>query len=138
MAAWRLKLLYDGQCPFCRQEVAWLKWWDTKNRLALEDITDPAFDPGRYGLTEEEAMGIIHGILPDGRVVRRVEALRQAYEAVGLGWMVAPTRLPVINWLTDKMYGAFARNRVWLGRLFGRRCDDNTCAVHKTMAAKKN
>jgi len=35
--------------------------------------------------------GIIHGVFPDGRMVRKVEVFRQAYRAVGLGWLLAPT-----------------------------------------------
>jgi hypothetical protein len=38
--------------------------------------------------------GVLHGVMPDGRIVRGVEAIRQAYQAVGLGSLVAPTRLP--------------------------------------------
>src|ERR1700690_4236397 len=50
----RFKLLYDGDCPFCRREVEWLKRRDRNDRLALENIAALGFDPGRYGLTREE------------------------------------------------------------------------------------
>ena len=86
MAERRFTLLYDGECPFCRQEVEWLRRRDGESHLILEDITDPGFDPAKYGLTRDEVAGVLHGILPDGRVVRCVEAIRQAYQAVGLGW----------------------------------------------------
>lgn len=129
MSQWRLKLLYDGECPFCRREIEWLKRRDRDGNLAVENIADPAFDPAQYGLTQQEVMDALHGVLPDGRVVRRVEAVRQAYQAVGLGWLVAPTRLPVVGWVFDCLYGVFARNRVRLGRFFGRRCDHGSCAV---------
>ena len=125
----QFKLLYDGECPFCRREVEWLRRRDREGHLALEDIADPGFDPAQYGLTREEVVGVLHGILPDGRVVRRVEAIRQAYQAVGLGWLVAPTRWPVVRWVLDGMYGIFARNRIRWGRLLGRRCESGKCAV---------
>ena len=118
-----LKLLYDGQCPFCRREVEWLKRQDREGRLATEDITDPSFHAERYGLTQEEVMGVMHGILPDGRIVRRLDAIREAYRAVGRGWMVAPLSWPVIHWMADLAYGLFARNRVALGHFFGRKCE---------------
>lgn len=114
------KLLYDGQCPFCRAEVRWLQKWSRKGRLLFEDIAAPMFDPGRYGLTEQEVMGVIHGVFPDGRVLRKLDAIRQAYRLIGLGWLVAPTDWPGLRWLSDRLYMLFARNRVWLGRLFGR------------------
>ncbi|MCE5268557.1 MAG: DUF393 domain-containing protein [Planctomycetaceae bacterium] len=123
----RFKLLYDGDCPFCRREVEWLKRRDRANRLDLENIAALGFDPRRYGLTWPEVTGSLHGILPDGRVVRRLEAVRHAYEAVGLGWLIAPARLPVIRHVLDGMYRAFAKNRVRLGNLVGRGCEHRTC-----------
>jgi predicted DCC family thiol-disulfide oxidoreductase YuxK len=116
-----IKLLYDGQCPFCRREVQWLKGKDRDGRLEIEDISDPAFDPARYGLTRPAVEAEIHGVLPDGKIVRRVEAIRRAYRAVGLGWLVWPTRLPAISWVLDRLYRLFARHRAGLGRWFGRR-----------------
>jgi predicted DCC family thiol-disulfide oxidoreductase YuxK len=132
----QFKLLYDGDCPFCRREVEWLKRCDRNDKLALEDIAALGFDPARYGLTREEVMGSLHGILPDGRVVSRVEAIRQAYRAVGLGWLVAATRLPIIRGVLDGMYGLFARNRIRLGRLFGRQCESDACVVQAPLSRK--
>jgi predicted DCC family thiol-disulfide oxidoreductase YuxK len=117
MSDGQFKLLYDGQCPFCRREVEWLKRRDRAGRLVMEDISDPNFHAEAYGLTQTEVMGVLHGILPNGRIVRRIEATREAYRAVGLGWMVAPLSWPIIGWLADRAYGVFAGNRVALGRL---------------------
>ncbi len=114
---WRVKLLYDGACPFCRREIEWLRRRDHYGTLATEDISDPAFDPGRYGLTKAEAMRALHGVLPDGRVVSGLEAVREAYRAIGLGWVVAPTGWPVLRQVCDHFYTTFARNRRRLGRL---------------------
>ena len=119
----QVKLLYDGECPFCRREVEWLQRRDQHGRLVVEDISDPDFHSENYGLSQKEVMGVLHVISPDGRIVRRVEAIREAYRVVGLGWLVAPLSWPVVGWLADRAYGVFARNRVVLGRLFGRdRC----------------
>jgi predicted DCC family thiol-disulfide oxidoreductase YuxK len=117
------KLLYDGECPICRREVEWLKRRDHRGRLVAEDISSPNFHAEAYGLCQTDVMAVMHGVLPDGRIVRRTVAIREAYRAVGLGWIVAPLSWPVIGWLADKAYGVFARNRVALGRLFGRQCD---------------
>jgi predicted DCC family thiol-disulfide oxidoreductase YuxK len=125
----RFKLLYDGECPFCRREVAWLHHWNRKGHLQFEDVASSDFDPSRYGRTREELLGVIHGVFPDGRVVSRVEAFRQAYRAVGLGWLLAPTGWPVLRWVFDALYSVFARYRVRFGRLFGRSCTSGTCRV---------
>ena len=118
----QVKLLYDGQCPICRREIEWLKRRDRGDRLVTEDISAPTFRAEDYGLSQEAVMGVIHGILPDGRIVRRVEALCEAYRAVGLGWLVTPLSWPIVGWLADRAYGVFARNRMALGRLWGRDC----------------
>ncbi len=48
-----------------------------------------------------QAMGTIHGVLPDGRVITNVEVFRKLYEAVGLGWVYAPTQLGPIGKAAD-------------------------------------
>ena len=129
MSEWRFKLLYDGECPFCRREVRWLQLRNRHGYLSFEDIASTDFDPARYGLTHQEVMGSIHGVFPDGRVVRKVEVFRQAYRAIGLGWLLAPTGWPVLKWFFDRLYALFARHRVSLGRFFGRSCEAGTCGV---------
>jgi len=62
MYGWRFKLLYDGECPFCRREVDWLKRRDHAGHLAVEDIAALGFDPAKYGLTYAEVMRVLHGV----------------------------------------------------------------------------
>ncbi len=126
---WRFKLLYDGECPFCRLEARWLGRLGRGGRLALEDIAAADFDPGRYGVTLEALMGSLYGVYPDGRLTRGMETFRQAYRAVGLGWLLAPTGWPGLRWVFDVLYNLFARYRVRLGGLFGRSCVAGRCAV---------
>lgn len=129
MADWQFKILFDGACPFCRVEARWMEALNRKGRLALEDIAAPDFDPGRYGATLDQLMGTLHGVFPDGRQTQGVETFRQAYRALGLGWLLAPTAWPLLRPLADALYVQFARHRVPLGRAFGRSCADDRCAV---------
>jgi len=125
---WEIELLYDGDCPLCRREVAFLSRRDRSGRLALVDIAAPEFDPGRYGLDRETVMGSIHGVLPDGRSVEGMEVFRRVYAAVGLGWLLAPSRWPGLRWIFDRAYRVFARHRLrWTGRDPAGACD---CAAH--------
>jgi len=112
---WRFKLLYDGGCPFCLLEVRWLQRSNRHGHLAFEDVSSPEFVPSRYGATREELLGVIHGVFPDGRIVRKVEVFRQAYRAVGLGWLIAPTGWPVPPALDDLIDGAIASARRFAG-----------------------
>ena len=127
---WEFRVLYDGECPLCAREVAMLRRLDRgRGRLAFDDIAAPGFDASRYGRSQAELMARIHGVLPDGTVIEGVEVFRRAYAAVGLGWLVAPTRWPLLRPLSDAAYRWFARNRL---RLTGRNepCTTDRCAVH--------
>jgi predicted DCC family thiol-disulfide oxidoreductase YuxK len=124
-----LTLLYDGDCPLCLREMRWLQRRDKAGRLAFENIAAPGFDAARFGVTREALMRVMHGVLPDGRIVRRLEALRLAYAAVGLGWVLAPTGWPVLRWPSNAAYALFARHRIRIGRLLGRRCPEGSCEV---------
>jgi len=134
-AAWEFRVLYDGECPLCAREIGMLRRLDGgRGRLDLEDIAAPGFDPARYGATLHDLMARIHGVLPDGTLVEGVEVFRRAYAAVGLGWLVAPTRWPLLRPLADAAYRWFARNRL---RLTGRpdACTSDRCAVHSERVA---
>ena len=131
MSAWKIKLLYDGDCPFCRREVEWLQRRDRRGNLAAEDIASAEFSPATYGLTGDEVMGVLHGVKPDGSVVKGMDAVCEAYRAIGLGWLLAPTRWPLLRAVSDRLYASFARNRVSWGQFFGRSCDNGSCAVKR-------
>jgi len=129
MNRWPFKVLIDGECPLCRREMSFLSRLDRRrNRLVTEDITAAGFDPKQYGATTEELMGQIHGVLPDGSLVKGMEVFRRAYDAVGLGWLLAPTNWPVLRSISDAGYAWFARNRL---RLTGRTgsCASGRCRL---------
>ena len=70
-------------------------------------------------------MARIHGRDAAGNLVEGVEVFRRLYMALGLGWLVKPTRLPIISHALDAAYVVFAKNRL---RLTGR-CHDGQCQV---------
>jgi predicted DCC family thiol-disulfide oxidoreductase YuxK len=132
----RFTMLYDGECPFCRLEARWLGSLNRSGRLTLEDIAAPGFDPAKYGKTLPELMGHIHGVYPDGRLTTGLQVFREAYRAVGWGWLFAPTGWPLLRPAFDALYLLFARYRVRMGRLFGRGCGDR-CAVPQSPGLEK-
>lgn len=113
-APWDVKMLYDGDCPLCMREVNMLKRRDEgKGKIAFVDIASPAYDPRENaGISFESAMGNIHGILPDGRVITNVEVFRKLYEAVGLGWVYAITKIGPIGKAAEAVYGVWAKYRL--------------------------
>ena len=124
-------LLFDSACPFCRREVEWLQRRDRRAQLAVVDINAPDFDPAPLGLTRDRVHARLHGIDRDGVVVEGMAAIRGAWRAAGLGWVMAPTGWPVLRWFADLGYLLFARYRVPLGRLFGRRLGGPDCAADR-------
>lgn len=120
---YQVEVFFDGACPLCRREVGALRWLDRRRQVCFTDISTADFDAARYGLTMEEFMARIYGRLPDGTWVDGVETFRRIYSALGLGWLVLPTRWPGISHGLDWAYRVFARNRL---RLTGR-CRDGAC-----------
>ncbi|OIT04911.1 PREDICTED: uncharacterized protein At5g50100, mitochondrial [Nicotiana attenuata] len=72
---WKIKMLYDGDCPLCMREVDMLK---ERNKvygtIKFVDISSDEYSPEENeGLDYKTVMGTIHAILSDGTVVTNVE-----------------------------------------------------------------
>jgi predicted DCC family thiol-disulfide oxidoreductase YuxK len=134
--SWKIKLLYDGECPLCLREVRFLQQKDKGRKIVVfVDIADVNYSPeDNGGIDYETAMGRIHALLPDGRVVTNVETFRLVYEVLGMGWVYSPTKLPIIGAIADWVYGIWAKlrlpltGRADLATLVAQRRD---CAVAK-------
>lgn len=116
---WRIKLLYDGECPLCLREVNFLRKRDAgRGLVAFVDIADDFYQAeDNGGVDYKTAMGRIHAVLPDGTVIKNVEVFRRVYEALGMGWIYAITKLPVIGAIADTVYSIWAD---WRLKLTGR------------------
>jgi predicted DCC family thiol-disulfide oxidoreductase YuxK len=116
---WKIKLLYDGECPLCLREINFLTKRDAgRGIIKFVDIADLDYDPEvNGGVNFETAMGRIHAVLSDGTVIKNVEVFRRVYEELGIGWMYAVTKLPVIGAIIDWIYGIWAN---WRLKLTGR------------------
>ena len=117
--SWKVKLLYDGDCPLCMREVRFLQKKDQGRGLVnLVDIADNNYNPDEHcDIDYRSAMGRIHAILPDGSILRDLEAFRYVYEVLGMGWVYAVTKLPLIGKIANLVYSIWAKLRL---RLTGR------------------
>ncbi|NEQ43594.1 MAG: DUF393 domain-containing protein [Leptolyngbya sp. SIOISBB] len=111
---WQIKLLYDGDCPLCLREVHFLQKKDAGRGLVqFVDIASDAYAPEDHGGVDfETAMGRIHAVLADGTVIKNVEVFRRIYSILGIGWIYAPTRWPLIGPIIDKIYDIWADLRL--------------------------
>jgi predicted DCC family thiol-disulfide oxidoreductase YuxK len=125
--AWRIKMLFDGDCSVCSREVSMLKKRNTRGLIAFEDITEPGFDPARYGLTMPQVMGAMHAVRPDGSIINGIDVFAEAYDAIG--WSL-PGRL--IRWRVTRPlakigYRIFAAIRPRLTRFDKKKCATGSC-----------
>lgn len=112
-----IEVFFDGDCPICRREIAWLRRLDRRKRIRFTDIAplDPAGTID--GVAWAELMAEIHGRLPDGRWIKGVEVFRHLYAAVGFGPLVKVSRWVGIDQVLEAAYAAFARRRLrWTNR----------------------
>nr|WP_242042493.1 DUF393 domain-containing protein [Leptolyngbya sp. FACHB-541] len=109
-------MLYDGECPLCLREVNFLQKRDAgRGRVAFVDIAADDYAPeANGGVDFETAMGRIHAVLPDGTVIKNVEVFRRVYEILGIGWIYAVTKLPIVGRLVDWLYEIWADKRLAL------------------------
>jgi len=116
---WKIKLLYDGLCPLCLREVNFLQKRDAgRGLITFVDISDFNYRPEDHGgISFETAMERIHGLLPDGTIIQNLEVFYQIYQVLGLGWIYAPTRWPLIGPVMNALYGIWAN---WRLKLTGR------------------
>jgi len=110
-AVYPLTLLYDAHCAVCSLEMDHLRSRNHDGKLQFVDIAAPGFDPTPYGATLAAMNAEIHARRADGQVIRGVQVLRLAYEAVGLGWVFQPTAWAPLRALSEAGYRVFARHR---------------------------
>ncbi len=113
---WQITLLYDGNCPLCLREVNFLRQKDNgRGLVAFTDIAaDDYVSEENGGVDFATAMGRIHAVKADGTVIKNVEVFRQVYDVLGMGWIYAPTRWPIVGALVDWAYGIWANWRLAL------------------------
>lgn len=123
----KFEVFFDGDCPLCVKEIRLLQALDRKRgRILFTDISAAGFDAeAATGLSYDDLMAEIYGRMPSGELVTGMEVFRQLYGAVGLGFVFAPTRWPVLKPMFDAIYSTFARNRL---KLTGR-CESESCTV---------
>ena len=113
-------LVFDGECPFCRQ---WVEYVTVGECFDIESFQSaaarfPELAPAQF----EQAVQLIQ---TDGRVFSAAEAVLRAWAlATSRGWLLAGyQRLPGFALAMEAIYRAIARSRPlfsWLTRVFFR------------------
>lgn len=127
-----ITIFYDGQCPLCAKEIAWLQQRATAGRILFQDISVPVFNPQLYGKTMPAMMAELHVLDDSDRWHTAMDATRLIYKEIGLGWVMAPTKLPGLRQLFDWAYATFAKLRPRLQKNHGQ------CEVQPSQLSAKN
>jgi predicted DCC family thiol-disulfide oxidoreductase YuxK len=126
----RIEVFFDGDCPLCKREVAFLTKRDKHRRIVATDIAHASFDASKFGRSQQEFMATIQGRLADGTWISGVEVFRNLYAAVGFTRLVRISRFRPLAWILDLSYAFFAKHRL---RLTGR-CASNACSIPAAVA----
>lgn len=107
-------VIYDSKCALCRMEIDWLKRKNTDGKLLFTDL-ESAYDqedPRNAGVSYRdgmEAMTIVHG--ETGKIQRGIEVFPAIYDTLGLGWVWAFTKLPIVGPISADVYTFWAKYR---------------------------
>ena len=113
----KVTVWFDGACPLCRREIAFLKRLDRRGRIAFIDVApDDAVEAcpiDRANLlarfhARETGKSLVSGAAAFGVVYRQVPWLSP------IGQLM---RIPPLLWVAERAYRAFLRVRPRLQRL---------------------
>jgi predicted DCC family thiol-disulfide oxidoreductase YuxK len=119
-------VLYDGQCRFCRSQIAVLRGLDLTGRLAFTSLHDPAVARDYPEISLEDLHRQMYVIDPRGLARGGADAVRYLSRRLMLLWPLAlvlhvPGTLPI--W--KRLYAFVARHRL---KIAGS-CEDGTCRL---------
>lgn len=123
-----IRMLYDGLCPLCAREVAFLKRRNHAGAVEFEDIADPGFDPGKYGLSMDDVIGSMHAVRADGTVLKGLDVFAEVYRHCGLKWLASIIEFPATRPMFSLGYRAFASVRPKFSKLDAAACRER-CAM---------
>ena len=109
----KLTIFFDGGCPLCKREVDFLQSKNQEGALSFIDINTSDFSSDlKYGITYKQAMDRIHAMKSDGSLIKDIKVFQEAYSLIGLGWIYAPTKLPILDKFIEFIYGLWAKYRL--------------------------
>jgi len=119
-------VLYDGQCRFCRSQIAILRGLDLFGRLVFTSLHDQSVARDFPEIPLEALHRQMFVVDPRGQARGGAEAVRYLSRRLVLLWPLAillhiPGTLPI--W--QKLYAFIARHRL---KIAGS-CDDGTCRL---------
>jgi predicted DCC family thiol-disulfide oxidoreductase YuxK len=127
----KLRVYFDGACPFCRGIQTRVARFDARHRVEFVDYHDPVV-AAETPFPQSALAAEMHARALNGRwhigYFAWAAILRQLPAWKWLGWLMI---LPPSRWFGPALYRWIARRRYGLPGL-GAPCDDHTCALPRT------
>ncbi|MCG8653679.1 MAG: DUF393 domain-containing protein [Pirellulales bacterium] len=122
-------MIYDGECNFCRSQVAKLHRFDRGGqKLAFISLHDPRVAQRYPDLSHQQLMDQMYVVDRAGRRHGGADAVKYLSRRLPLLWIIAPIlHIPGTARLWRWMYRQVARRRY---RLAGRNCENDSCSIH--------
>ena len=122
------KLLFDGECPFCRSIVE--RWRGTLERFGFESVPlQTEWVRTRLDLPEKELLSEIRVLTPDGRVIGGAAALVHVWAKIWWAWPLWLLALvPGVKWMLGRAYRWVAERRM---------CISGACSLHTHPTSKR-
>lgn len=105
---------YDGGCPLCRREIAWLRRLDRRGAVAFVEIGGERDCP----VDRAELLARFHAREADGPMLSGAAAFAAMWRALPLlRTFGLAARAPAVLWILERGYRLFLRLRPRLQRL---------------------
>lgn len=121
-----ITLFYDGGCPLCRRQVAWVVRHRRSKQVRFIDIRARGFDPAPWGRTCDELMGRLYALDGQGYWYAGMDSTRALYAVLGYRHWVRLSSLPGLKKPLDRLYLAIAKRRNRLGKWLDRPASQRT------------
>ena len=74
----------------------------------------------------------IHALKSDGSVIKDIKVFQEAYSLIGLGWVYAPTKLPILDKFIEFIYASWAKYRlkITFRPSLDKLCDKRGCDLY--------
>ena len=121
-------VLFDGECPLCRKEIAHYRRLQGAESIEWVDITQHGELESTFGVAKADAMTRFHVKQPDGQWATGAYGFALVWSHLdGYRWLATLVRrlrlLPLLDW-------GYTRVTAWRLK---RRCTDNSCSTAGSM-----
>lgn len=121
-----LEVFYDGDCPICSREIAFLRSRSPEDRVTFIDINSPQFNPDLCNKSKTILKSTFHARKENGEWLMGMEVMARLYGLAGFHRLERFLNSPPILAVTKICYRIFARYRPTLQRCKGDSCNSSS------------